>query len=43
MDEGNGIGALDATANTHFATLVNMTDTNWKTEVPCNASLSVKT
>jgi hypothetical protein len=33
---------LDATANTHFATLVNMTDTNWKTEVPCNASLGVR-
>ncbi|MCS4303212.1 endo-beta-N-acetylglucosaminidase H [Chryseobacterium sp. BIGb0232] len=41
MDEGSGIGALDATANTHFATLVNMADTNWKTEVPCNGSLSV--
>lgn len=42
MDEGSGTGALDATANTHFATLVNMTDTNWKTEVPCNASLGVR-
>ncbi|WP_347219831.1 endo-beta-N-acetylglucosaminidase H [Chryseobacterium sp.] len=42
MDEGSGIGALDATANTHFATLVNMADTNWKTEVPCNGSLSVR-
>lgn len=42
MDEGSGNGALDATANTHFATLVNMTDANWQTDVPCNASLSVK-
>lgn len=42
MDEGSGIGALDATSNTHAATLINMTDTNWKTEVPCPASLSVK-
>ncbi|WP_241330141.1 endo-beta-N-acetylglucosaminidase H [Chryseobacterium arthrosphaerae] len=42
MDEGSGIGALDATPNTHAATLINMSDTNWKTEVPCPASLSVK-
>lgn len=42
MDEGSGNGALDATPNTHFATLVSMTDANWKTEVPCQASLSVK-
>ncbi|WP_185289492.1 endo-beta-N-acetylglucosaminidase H [Chryseobacterium lactis] len=42
MDEGSGSGALDATPNTHFATLVSMTDANWKTEVPCQASLSVK-
>ncbi|MFC3754662.1 endo-beta-N-acetylglucosaminidase H [Chryseobacterium tructae] len=42
MDEGSGIGALDTTPNTHFATLVNMNDTNWKTEVPCNGSLSVR-
>ncbi|MCJ7934230.1 MAG: fibronectin type III domain-containing protein [Chryseobacterium sp.] len=42
MDEGSGVGALDATSNTHFATLVNMTDTNWKTDVPCTSSLSVK-
>lgn len=42
MDEGSGSGALDATPNTHFATLVSMTDANWKTEVPCPASLSVK-
>lgn len=42
MDEGSGIGALDATPNTHAATLVSMTDANWKTEVPCPASLSVK-
>ncbi|MEE6125806.1 endo-beta-N-acetylglucosaminidase H [Chryseobacterium arthrosphaerae] len=42
MDEGSGIGALDATPNTHAATLISMSDTNWKTEVPCPASLSVK-
>ncbi|UEQ75382.1 fibronectin type III domain-containing protein [Chryseobacterium arthrosphaerae] len=42
MDEGSGIGALDVTPNTHAATLINMSDTNWKTEVPCPASLSVK-
>ncbi|AYZ14637.1 T9SS C-terminal target domain-containing protein [Chryseobacterium arthrosphaerae] len=42
MDEGSGIGALDTTPNTHAATLINMSDTNWKTEVPCPASLSVK-
>ncbi len=42
MDEGSGNGALDATSNTHFATLVNMTDANWRTDVPCTASLSVK-
>lgn len=35
MDEGTGIGALDATPNTHFATLINMSNSNWSTEVPC--------
>ncbi|REC48880.1 endo-beta-N-acetylglucosaminidase H [Chryseobacterium pennipullorum] len=43
MDEGSGAGALDATANTHFATLISMSDTNWKTDVGCPANLSVKT
>ncbi|AYY83801.1 T9SS C-terminal target domain-containing protein [Chryseobacterium indologenes] len=42
MDEGSGNGALDATANTHFATLTNMSDSNWSTDVACNASLSVE-
>lgn len=42
MDEGSGTGALDATSNTHFAALVNMSDTNWKTDVPCDPSLSVR-
>ena len=42
MDEGSGIAALDSTPNTHFATLVNMTDTNWKTDVPCDPLLSVR-
>lgn len=41
MDEGSGNGALDATANTHFATLTNMSASNWSTDVACNASLSV--
>ncbi|MGG5209090.1 endo-beta-N-acetylglucosaminidase H [Chryseobacterium sp. MIQD13] len=35
MNEGSGNGALDATANTHFATLINMSATNWKTDVAC--------
>ncbi|MBB6371557.1 endo-beta-N-acetylglucosaminidase H [Chryseobacterium shigense] len=35
MNEGSGNGALDATTNTHFATLTNMTATNWKTDVAC--------
>lgn len=42
MNEGSGIGALDATTNTHFATLINMSDTNWKTDIACTASLSTK-
>lgn len=42
MDEGSGNGALDATANTHFATLTNMSDSNWSTDVACNSSLSVE-
>jgi hypothetical protein len=42
MDEGSGLGALDATANTHFATLVSMTDANWRTDVACASSLAVK-
>ncbi|MEY8758473.1 endo-beta-N-acetylglucosaminidase H [Chryseobacterium tongliaoense] len=42
MDEGSGNGALDATSNTHFATLINMSDSNWKTDVACNTSLSVR-
>ncbi|MBV8326872.1 endo-beta-N-acetylglucosaminidase H [Chryseobacterium sp.] len=42
MDDGSGTGAVDATSNTHNATLISMTDTNWKTEVPCPSSLSVK-
>jgi hypothetical protein len=42
MNEGSGNGALDATANTHFATLINMTNTNWKTDVACAVSLSTK-
>ncbi|NIF05590.1 T9SS type A sorting domain-containing protein [Chryseobacterium sp. Tr-659] len=42
MDEGSGVAALDSTPNTHFATLISMTDTNWKTDVPCQATLSVK-
>lgn len=35
MNEGSGNGALDATTNTHFAILTNMTATNWKTDVAC--------
>ncbi|PIF43517.1 putative secreted protein (Por secretion system target) [Chryseobacterium sp. 52] len=35
MNEGSGNGALDATANTHFATLTGMTNTNWRTDVAC--------
>ncbi|WP_345990980.1 endo-beta-N-acetylglucosaminidase H [Chryseobacterium sp. Chry.R1] len=42
MDEGSGNGALDATSNTHFATLINMSNANWTTDVPCNISLSTK-
>lgn len=42
MDEGSGTAALDSTPNTHFATLVSMTDANWKTDVPCATSLSVR-
>jgi len=42
MNEGSGIGVLDATANTHFATMVNMTNTNWRTDVACSDQLSVK-
>lgn len=42
MNEGSGNGALDATANTHFATLISMTNTNWKTDVACAVSLSTK-
>ena len=42
MDEGSGMGALDATANTHFATLINMTDANWRTDVACASNLAVK-
>nr|WP_315030347.1 endo-beta-N-acetylglucosaminidase H [uncultured Chryseobacterium sp.] len=41
MDEGSGNGALDTTANTHFATLINMSDTNWNTDVACSSNLSV--
>ncbi|GEN73308.1 endo-beta-N-acetylglucosaminidase H [Chryseobacterium lathyri] len=42
MNEGSGNGALDATANTHFATLVNMSASNWRTDVACAAALSTK-
>ena len=42
MNEGSGIGVLDATANTHFATMDNMTNTNWRTDVACTEQLSVK-
>ncbi|WP_155859065.1 LamG-like jellyroll fold domain-containing protein [Chryseobacterium oranimense] len=42
MNEGSGNGALDATANTHFATLINMSATNWRTDVACAAALSTK-
>lgn len=42
MNEGSGTGALDTTANTHFATLINMSATNWKTDVACAAALSAK-
>ncbi|RKS96354.1 endo-beta-N-acetylglucosaminidase H [Chryseobacterium defluvii] len=42
MDEGSGNGALDTTANTHFATLVNMTNSNWNTDVACTTSLSTQ-
>ncbi|MDR2234560.1 MAG: fibronectin type III domain-containing protein [Chryseobacterium sp.] len=42
MDEGSGNGVLDATANTHFATMINMTNSNWKTDVACTEQLSVK-
>lgn len=42
MDEGSGTAALDSTPNTHFATLVSMSATNWKTDVPCDPFLSVK-
>ncbi|ASK31453.1 hypothetical protein CEY12_15635 [Chryseobacterium sp. T16E-39] len=41
MDEGSGSGALDATTNTHFATLINMSNSNWTTDVPCS-SLAVR-
>ncbi|WP_223608612.1 endo-beta-N-acetylglucosaminidase H [Chryseobacterium sp. OSA05B] len=37
MNEGSGNGALDATANTHFATLIGMSNTNWRTDVACTA------
>ncbi|MBL3546775.1 endo-beta-N-acetylglucosaminidase H [Chryseobacterium sp. KMC2] len=43
MDDGSGSGAVDATPNGHSATLISMSDVNWKTEVPCPSSLSVKT
>ncbi|MBL1221892.1 fibronectin type III domain-containing protein [Chryseobacterium sp. L7] len=42
MNEGSGNGALDATANTHFATLINMSATNWKTDIACAAALSTQ-
>jgi hypothetical protein len=42
MNEGSGNGALDATANTHFATLINMSAANWRTDVACAAALSTK-
>lgn len=42
MDEGSGNGALDATSNTHFATLISMSNSNWTTDVPCNSSLSTR-
>jgi hypothetical protein len=42
MNEGSGNGALDATTNTHFATLINMSATNWKTDVACASALSTK-
>lgn len=42
MDEGSGNGALDTTGNTHFATLVNMTNSNWNTDVACTTSLSTQ-
>ncbi len=42
MNEGSGNGALDATVNTHFATLVNMSATNWRTDVACATVLSTK-
>jgi hypothetical protein len=42
INEGSGNGALDATANTHFATLINMSASNWRTDVACAAVLSTK-
>ncbi|ROH95863.1 endo-beta-N-acetylglucosaminidase H [Chryseobacterium daecheongense] len=42
MNEGSGNGALDTTSNTHFATLVNMSDSNWSTDVACTTSLSTE-
>lgn len=42
MNEGSGTAALDTTPNTHFATLVNMSDANWSTDVMCTTSLSTE-
>jgi hypothetical protein len=41
MDEGSG-KELWMLRRYPFCNTVNMTDANWKTEVPCQASLSVK-
>lgn len=40
MDEGSGTGALDETSNSHFATLINMSNNNWITNVACASPLS---
>lgn len=42
MNEGSGNGALDTTPNTHFATLIGMSNTNWRTDVACAAALSAQ-
>ncbi|WP_333596613.1 endo-beta-N-acetylglucosaminidase H [Chryseobacterium flavum] len=43
MNDGSGNGAVDAGLNGHSATLIGMTDTNWKTDVPsCSSSLTAR-
>ena len=41
MNEGSGVAAFDQTANTHFAILNNMSDSNWKTDVACAVDMAV--